>query len=188
MWVFFSLLVFLGLLLLGPLELKVENRKGRERFFWLRLSFCGIPIYRGLFFVHFKHVVRPQIIKVKKAGFSKIYVAAFRRNPPKHDIRFLFRKSDFRALDVTLHLGTGDAAHTALLCGALGTAGRSVLKAYALSQAKIVVRPNFDRAHIGLRVLGIVRLTLADIIGRFLKEMRQKFYASYRKCIKYHHV
>ncbi len=188
MWIFFSLLLILTALLLGPLELELKNTKGRERAARLKLSFYGIPIYRGLFFVHFKHVVRPEIIKVKKTGFRKIYVATFRREEKKYDFGFLFRSASVRKLEATLWLGAGEAAHTALLCGILGTAARSWLKTRELREAKISVRPDFDRARLSLWVHGIVRLTLADIIGRFLKEKRRKFYASYRKRTKYHHV
>lgn len=188
MWVFFSVLVALGLFLFGPFQAELKNKKGREGFFFLTLSFCGIQIYRGVFFLHFKHVVRPQIIKVKKAGFKKIYVATIERKAKKYDFSFLLRSTDFRKLDATLWLGTGDAAHTALLCGALNTAARSVLRAFGLEHACVVIRPDFDRMRICAWVQGIVRLSLADIIGRFLKEMRQKFYASHRKRIKHYHV
>ena len=188
MWVFFCALAALGLFLFGPFQAELKNQKGREGFFLLTLSFCGVPVYRGLFFLHFKHVVRPQIIKVKKAGFRKIYVATIRREAKKYDFRFLLRSADFRKLSATIWLGTGDAAHTALLCGALGTAFRSALRAFGLERARVAVRPDFDHTRICAWVQGIVRLSLADIIGRFLKEKRQKFYASHRKRIEHYHV
>ena len=80
MWVFFCLLALLGLMLFGKFEINLKNQKGREKFFWMTVSFCGVRIYRKLFFLHFKHVVRPEIIEVKKGGFRKIYIATIRRD------------------------------------------------------------------------------------------------------------
>ncbi len=188
MWVFFCLLALLILLLFGKLEISLKNKKGREKFFWLTLSFCGVRIYRRLFFLHFKHVVRPEIIEVKKAGFRKIYIATIRKDVKRRDFRFLLRSTDFRKIDLTLWLGTGDAAHTAVLCGALQTAAKSFARALGLAGGQIAVRPDFEKARCHLWLDGILCLSLVNIIGRLIKEMRQRNYASDRTRIKHYHV
>ena len=188
MWVFFCLLALFGLLLFGKLEISLKNQKGREKFFWLTISFCGVRIYRRLFFLHLKHVVRPEIIEVKKAGFRKIYVATIRKDMKKRDFRFLLRSTDFRKIDMTLWLGTGDAANTAVLCGAFQTAARSFARSFGLKDHQIAVRPDFDQMRFCLWIDGILCLSLVNIIGRLIKEMRQRSYASNRTRIKYDHV
>lgn len=189
MWVFFCVLALLGLLLLfGELKISLKNQKGREKFFWLTISFCGVRIYRKLFFLHLKHVVRPEIIEVKKAGFRKIYIATIRRDVQKRDFRFLLRSTDFRKVEMTLWLGTGDAAQTAVLCGAIQTTAKSFAHALGLKGEKIAVRPNFDQACCRLWLDGIVCFSLVNIIGRLIKEMRKRNYASNRTRIKHYHV
>ena len=188
MWVFFCLLALLGLMLFGKFEISLKNQKGREKFFWLTVSFYGVRVYRRLFFLHFKHVVRPEIIEVKKAGFRKIYIATIRRDIKKRDFRCLLRSTDFRKVEATLWLGTGDAAHTAVLCGALQTAAKSFARALCLKNGQIAVQPDFDQVRCHLWLDGIVCLSLVNIIGRLIKEMRQRKYASNRTRIKYDHV
>ena len=80
MWVFFCVLLVVFVLMFGPFCLELKNKRGRERFFEVSLRFCGLCIYRGVFMLHFKHVVRPQIIKVKKVGFKKIYAATIQKS------------------------------------------------------------------------------------------------------------
>ena len=132
MWVFFCLLALLGLMLFGKFEINLKNQKGREKFFWMTVSFCGVRIYRKLFFLHFKHVVRPEIIEV--------------------------------------------------------TAAKSFARALGLKNGQIAVRPDFDQARCHLWLDGIVCLSLVNIIGRLIKEMRQRKYASDRTRIKHYHV
>ena len=83
MWVFFCVLLVVFVLMFGPFCLELKNKRGRERFFEVSLRFCGLCIYQGVFMLHFKHVVRPQIIKVKKAGFKKIYAATIQKSKKK---------------------------------------------------------------------------------------------------------
>ncbi len=71
MWVFFSVLVALGLFLFGPFQAELKTKKGGKVFSFSHCPFAVSRFYRGVFFLHFKHVVRPQIIKVKKAGLRK---------------------------------------------------------------------------------------------------------------------
>lgn len=188
MWVFFCVLLVVFVLMFGPFCLELKNKRGRERFFEVSLHFCGLCIYQGVFMLHFKHVVRPQIIKVKKAGFKKIYAAAIQKSKKKRDLGYLFKSKDIRKMDAVLWLGAGDAAHTALICGALNSTARCLIQAYALSMAKVEIRPDYSVQRICLQIHGIVCLSLADIMGRFLKEMRRRIYASYRECIKHHNV
>ncbi len=183
LWVF--LLLAALSVVKGKIELTpVEKKRG---FFALQVYFLSIKVYKAVFYVRFRHYIRPEIIKVKRHGFKKIYSFTLRKRKRKVSVLRLLRPRDIRRLDVCITAGTGDAALTAILCGTLASAVHGMYQVLGLKNATRQISPDFEKAVLNVSVFGIVRISIADSIVRFLKEKRRK-YASDRKYFEHNHV
>jgi len=187
MGIFLLFLLPVVALLLVKIKFKITSVENRTGFFTLEVYLLFIRVYKAVFYIHFRHYVRLEIIKVKRRGFKKTYSQSSGRNERTIAVFRLIKSGDVQEFNLCLRVGTGDAAFTAILCGILSSAIQSVCRITGLPTEKVEVRPNFINFALEIFLIGIFRFSFADIIIRFFKEKRRK-YASNRKHLKYNHV
>ncbi len=166
----------LAILLLGTFRLEVYSLAEKKGTVKLKVYFCGIRIYAALYYISMRHYIFPHIIQIKRNSFRYLSLRVEQK-----DIRKIMKISPraffkgIKRLQAKVVLGVGDAAYTALSCGALETAAWGAIRIWQMPHTELQVLPDFEETGINLLVEGIFCLRVAEIIAIIIKEMRRNY-------------
>lgn len=188
MTVFLSFIFVLSLVfILVPIKAEIICPKRRQQIFLVQIYFGSVRVYRMVFFLRWHQKKGPQLLRI--TGKWKIFIVAPRRSKKKKKNKSIPKEILACVLiekwNLLIQIGTGDAAWTAMLCGyiqiILDMASCFFFQFFKkVVDGNNVVEPNFERERFFLKLHCIIRIRLADIILKFVKE-RGGNYASNRK-------
>ena len=172
---------FLGILAGAILALLVVNFKidistvpGHRRFVCIKIFFGGLLCYKTILFLRISHDMHLQIIQVKKRGYKKIATLQMPKiNKKRANYLRLLKASEIKKAKLLVELGTDDAAQTALLAGGVNMALHTAFAVLSLPMAEIAVYPNYKKITFGIDIFCIIKLRIANVIGRYIRERRR---------------
>ena len=154
----------------------LTEKEARLISFNAKISIAGITVYDTVIAVRIRNLVRLELYEIKNGTARKIMPVKKRKKETffTHILKkALLRSLRIKKLGLNIRIGTGNAAATALSCGALGVIIDALI---ALSQGrvpheKIIITPDFDKAHLKLNIDCIIRTRIADIIREVIKQL-----------------
>ncbi len=169
----FFILILLVFLLFAPIKLKIDTLKGKKGIFDLKIYFCSFLVYSAIYYIHLRNDIRLHFIQIKKNSFRYIPVKLKAKRRKKIKINQFFPLID--NLKITLLLGTGDAAYTAICCGLTEAIMKSIVQIWQIPHVYFQVKPDFKKIQVDFSFNGIIRFQIAKVINIILKEKRRKY-------------
>ena len=153
----------------------LSKKTARLISFNAKISISGITVYDTVIAVRIRNL-QLELYEIKNGTARKIMPVKKRKKETffTHILKkALLRSLRIKKLGLNIRIGTGNAAATALSCGALGVIIDALI---ALSQGrvpreKIIITPDFDKAHLKLNIDCIIRTRIADIIREVIKQL-----------------
>ncbi len=185
-----AVLLLLLIPLIVPVYVRIEDSCGKRA--RLVIRFLGFTLFKASFFLYVKNNINPQLLMRNKRRTR----VAFDLKSPLHKrkknifLSAIRRVFYIKLLDLTLFIGTGDAAATSLLCGSIQNAAAQARGVFSrrIARANVLVSPDFEKKAFSFRLRCIIRVRSADIIRELIHMKGGKKNASDRKHTQDHDV
>ena len=187
-WLLITAILAISALLFGRVRVQIRTIERKRSFYEVKIRLLGIKLYSAKLFLRHRGGVDIALAAVRRRGYRVVTDTAAELEKRRVRRERGLEPRDYAALisclevedgGIGLHLGTGDAAETALLTAALKNAADTALKAYGLGELSVGAYPDFSGRGFKVRISCILSFVPAQIICRYINSERRK-----KKCIR----
>ena len=174
-WAILATILFI--ILFGTIKIEVHTVVRKRVFYVVKITFCGIKVYGAAICIRLKGTINLQILYIKKKGYQiltdfKSVLRGFieAKKEKKLNFNFILKSLKIEKGRADIAIGTGNAAATALICGAVTTALSSIIRIIDLTNVSFIANPNFEKEEFSVHINCILSAFLAQIIYEFIKQ------------------